>query len=136
MAQSAIRNLIVLMFAGASSYLASVESVVAGNPIPVDADEVCETLCEPPRPSCCCSLKRKLQLHCIYARRACCCRYIALPYTEPTSIYYYAPGMNGAGSDAACPPGAAMGAPQYNPSSYMFGGAPPYAAAPRSVLAR
>ena len=136
MSQSAIRNLIVLMFAGASCYLASIQNVVAGNPVPVSTDEVCETLCEPCPPSCCCLLKRKLQLHCIYARRACCCRYIALPYGEPTSIYYNAPGMNGVGNGAACPPGAAMGAPQSNLSTYMFGGAPPSAAAPRSVFAR
>jgi hypothetical protein len=132
MSQSAIRNLIVLMFAGASCSLASVQNVVAGNPIPVDADEVCETPCEPPRPSCCCSLKRKLQLHCIYARRACCCRYIALPYTEPTSIYYYAPGMGG----AACPPTGGLSVPPSDLSSYMFGSAPPSAAAPRSAYVR
>jgi hypothetical protein len=136
MSQTAIRNLFFLMFTGASCYLASIQNVVAGNPVPVSTDEVCETLCEPCPPSCCCLLKRKLQLHCIYARRACCCRYVALPYAEPTSIYYNAPGMNGGGTGAACPPGAAMGAQQNNLSSYMFGGAAPYAAAPRSVLAR
>jgi hypothetical protein len=136
MSQSMIRNLIVLMFAGASCSLASVQIVVAGNPIPVDADEVCDTICEPPRPSCCCSLKRKLQLHCIYARRACCCRYIALPYTEPSSIMYYAPGMNGGGYDAACPPAGGPNVPTYSMSTYMFGGAPPTAAAPRSASVR
>jgi len=134
MSQSAIRNLMVLLFTGASCYLASIQNAVAGNPIPVSTEEVCEELCEPCPPSCCALLKRKLQLHCIYRRRACCCRYIALPYSEPTSIYYNAPGMNGGG--AACPPGSEMAAPQCNLSTYMFGGAPPYAAAPRSVLAR
>jgi hypothetical protein len=136
MSQSAIRNLTVLLFAGASCYLASIQNAVAGNPIPVSTEEVCETQCEPCPPSCCCLLKRKLQLHCVYARRACCCRYIALPYTEPTSIYYSAPGMNGGGNDAACPPGAAMGAPQSNLSSYMFGGVLPQAAAPRRATVR
>ena len=135
MSQSAIKSLVVLMFAGASCYLASIQTVVAGNPVPVSTDEVCEELCEPCPPSCCCLLKRKLQLHCIYARRACCCRYVSLPYTEPSSIYYFAPGMNGGAMDAPCPPGA-MSAPQYNLSNYMFGGAPPQAAAGRSVLAR
>jgi hypothetical protein len=125
------------MFAGASCYLASVRHVAAGNPIPVDTAEVCETLCEePPRRCCCDSLKRKLQLHCIYARRACCCRYIALPYTEPTSILYYAPGMNGGGYDAACPPTGGLSVPPSNLSSYMFGSAPPYAAPPGSAYVR
>jgi len=112
------------------------QNLEAGNPVPVSTDEVCETLCEPCPPSCCCILKRKLQLHCIYARRACCCRYVSLPYTAPTSIFYNAPGLNGGGTDAACPPGAATAGPQGNLSSYMFGGAPPYAADPRRAFVR
>ena len=110
--------------------LAPTRPLPAGEWIPVGAGEVCEDPCDEPRPSCCDCLRRKLQLHCVYARRALCCRYIALPYTQPnSSLYYPGPGAAGFGIPN-CPMAGPMPAYPYNYGygSLGYGVQPGYAA--------
>ncbi len=115
-----IRHFAVMVVAGVSCCFAAVGRAQAGELIPVATGEVCDAQCEEPCPSCCDALCRKLRLHCIYVRKACHRRYIALPYTDPTSIMYHAPGLSAAGGDPMFPP---TGAPYCYPGSYGSGNA-------------
>ncbi len=115
-----INHFVVLVVAGAALWFASPERAHAGGLVAVSAADVADCECQDEQPGCCDCLCRKLRLHCIYFRKACHRRYIALPYTEPSSIMYYAPGLSAAGGDPMCPP---MGASYGYPGSYGYGNA-------------
>ncbi len=132
MFHSTLKHFAILLIAGVSCSFAPIRSAHAGGElVPVATGEVCDAQCEEVQPGCCGCLCRKLRLHCIYFRKACHRRYIALPYTEPSSIMYYAPGLSAAGGDPMCPP---MGAPYGYPGSSGYGnaayGPQPYAGHP------
>jgi len=113
-----LKHFAILVFAAVGCCFAPVQRAGAGDWVPVSPAEVADAECEPCQPCFGECLCRKLKLHCIYARRACRCRYIALPYTEPTSVIYYAPGMSGGtGYNPSYPPGG---------GSYGYGSAGGY----------
>src|SRR5262245_46744170 len=139
-----LKQLAVAVFAALLCCLSTTRSVRAGEWSVVGAGEVCEDQCDEPRPCIGDCLRRKLQLHCVYARRALCCRYISLPYTQPDSAIYYYPAGGAAGfGNPNCPlpgsypmTGSIPGYPYnygYSNSGY---GALPWSAAPGSVSIR
>jgi hypothetical protein len=139
MLHSTIKQLAVLVFAGASFCFASAQRASGADWVPVSADAVCEDECDEPRPSCGQCLCRKLRLHCVYSRRAFTCRYIALPYTQPNSILYYSPAAAGApGYGMPNCPGVGPTAGYSNGYGYgAYGSGPtPAYAAPGSVFVR
>jgi hypothetical protein len=109
-----LKHFAFLVVAGAGCCFASAARVHAGGVVAVSSADVCDDQCDSQCPSCCDCLCWKLKLHCIYFRKACHRRYIALPYTDPSAIMYYAPGLSAAGGDPMCPPaGASYGYPGY-----------------------
>jgi hypothetical protein len=133
-----LKQLAVLLFAGTVLSTTTAKRVVAGDWVPVSADQVYGDYCDEPRPGCCDSLKRKLALHCVYTRRAFTCRYISLPYTQPSSIMYYSPSAAAAGYGSQCPPGSGPMGGYANGLGYgspVSGPAPSYAS-PGTVYIR
>src|SRR5260370_27747633 len=92
-----------LLLAGIAGTAIVAQSARAADRIYVANRAVYDDPCDEPGSGCCNSLCRKFKLHCVYCRRACSQRYIALPYTQPDSTIYIAPPMNGA-SGYGCPP--------------------------------
>src|SRR5215467_8594020 len=81
-----------LLLLGAAACL--VRPAVAGDRIYVSESDVCDAACEQPRCAFGVALHRKFRLQCVYFKRACTMRYVALPYTQPNSAMYYGPFMN------------------------------------------
>jgi hypothetical protein len=111
------------------------QSARAADRIYVSNRAVYDDPCDEPGSGCCNSLCRKLKLHCVYCRRACSQRYIALPYIQPDSTIYIAPPMNGGGYGNACPPPAPLGAMSGPPAQYGNGISPAYAP-PNTIFIR
>jgi hypothetical protein len=138
-----LKHFAVMVVAGLGWCLALSQSAHAGGLVSVSTADVADAQCDECQPGCCDCFCRRLRLHCIYFRKSCHRRYIALPYTDPNSIMYYSPGMTGAGLvDPSCPPGggsygyqggSAYGNPGYVPQPYA--GHPAYAP-PGSIFIR
>lgn len=130
MSHRTFKQLAVLLFAVVNCCLVRAQRAPAGEWVPVGAGEVCEDQCDEPRPCLGDCLRRKLQLHCVYARRAFCCRYISLPYTQPNSTMYYSPagaagfgnpGFPGNGPMSPYPYGYGYSNPGYGPQAGYAG---------------
>src|SRR5260370_459935 len=91
--------------------------------------------CDEPGSGRCSSLCRKFKLHCVYCRRACSQKYIALPYIQPDSTIYIPPHMNGGSYGNGCPPPAALGTVSGPQAQYGYGMSPAYAP-PGSIFIR
>lgn len=126
-------RIVALLVAGLGCAATSAQSVLAGDRIYVSNRGVYDDLCE--EPGCCNSLCRKFKLHCVYCRRACSQKYIALPYTQPDSTIYIPPTMNGAGYGYGMPQPAPTGAMNGTPAQYGYGMSPAYAP-PNSIFIR
>jgi hypothetical protein len=141
MAIRTVRIMAAFVFAVAGGCFAFAHPVIAADQIYVSSDEVFDAQCDPQGYCFGQSFCRKLKLHCLYARQACTAKYVTLPYTQPRSSIYLAPGYNGAGYAApppvapqpvAPPPVAPMAGYPANPGY----GPPPAYAPPGSVYIR
>jgi hypothetical protein len=129
-----------LLLAGLAGTAIVAQSATAADRIYVSNRAVYDDPCDEPGSGCCNSLCRKFKLHCVYCRRACSQRFIALPYTQPDSTIYIGPPMNGGGgSGYACPPQPAPPAPlgpmTGPPAQYGYGMSPAFAP-PNSIFIR
>jgi hypothetical protein len=126
----------VLLLAAMAGAAIVAPSARAADRIYVSNRAVYDDPCDEPGSGCCNSLCRILKLHCVYCRRACSQRYIALPYVQPDSTIYIAPPMNGGGPGNACPPPPApLGAMSGPPAQYGYGVSPAYAP-PNTIFIR
>jgi hypothetical protein len=124
----------VLLLAGIAGTAIVAQSTAAADRIYVSNRAVYDDPCDEPG-SGCNSLCRKFKLHCVYCRRACSQKYIALPYIQPDSTIYIPPHMNGGGYGNGCPPPAPLGALSGQPAQYGYGISPAYAP-PNSIFIR
>jgi len=97
MAIRTVRIMAAFVLAVAGGCFAFAHPVVAADQIYVSSDEVFDAQCNPQGYCFGQSFCRKLKLHCLYARQACTAKYVTLPYTQPRSSIYLAPGYNAAG---------------------------------------